>query len=197
MPAVNAGSMADIAFLLLIFFLVTTTIETDAGIDRKLPSENTDPITIEYKRKNLFPVLVDGEGRLLVKNELLDLKELRSMAISFIDNGGADPNNPNYCDYCMGLRDQTSSDSPSKAIITINTQRETEYGVYIAVQNELVGAYTELRNREANRLYHRNYTDMEEQYQNAQTILLVKAELKKNIQHLRDLYPLNIVEPQQ
>ena len=87
-PEVNAGSMADIAFLLLIFFLVTTTIETDSGLNRKLPpmEDQVDPPII--RQKNIFTVLVSKNDQLLVEEELADIKDLRSLAIEFLDNGG-------------------------------------------------------------------------------------------------------------
>ena len=76
-PEVNAGSMADIAFLLLIFFLVTTTIETDTGLNRKLPpiEENDEDVII--KEKNIFTVLINNRDQLLVEDELMDIKNLR------------------------------------------------------------------------------------------------------------------------
>ena len=85
-PEVNAGSMADIAFLLLIFFLVTTTIETDSGLNRKLPpmEDQVDPPII--REKNIFTVLVSKNDQLLVEEELVDIADLRSLAISFLDN---------------------------------------------------------------------------------------------------------------
>ena len=86
-PEVNAGSMADIAFLLLIFFLVTTTIETDSGINRKLPpmEELEDPPII--KQKNIFTVVVNKYNQLLVEEELSEIENLRSLAVKFLDNG--------------------------------------------------------------------------------------------------------------
>ena len=85
---INAGSMADIAFLLLIFFLVTTTIETDSGLNRKLPpmEDQVDPPII--REKNIFTVLVSKNDQLLVEEELTDIADLRSLAIAFLDNGG-------------------------------------------------------------------------------------------------------------
>ena len=149
-PEVNAGSMADIAFLLLIFFLVTTTIETDSGINRKLPpmEELEDPpIT---KQKNIFTVVVNKYNQLLVEEELSKIENLRSLAVKFLDNGGG--NGDDACDYCQGNADPRSSDNPQKAIISLQNDRETSYKVYISVQNELVAAYNELRNREYLRL---------------------------------------------
>ena len=87
-PEVNAGSMADIAFLLLIFFLVTTTIETDSGISRKLPPIEESEEDVVIKQKNIFTVLLNGKDQLLVEDELMDLQDLRSAAIEFLDNGG-------------------------------------------------------------------------------------------------------------
>jgi biopolymer transport protein ExbD len=84
-PEVNAGSMADIAFLLLIFFLVTTTIETDSGINRKLPpmEDQIDPPII--REKNIFTVVVNKNNQLLVEESLTDIKDLRGLAMDFLD----------------------------------------------------------------------------------------------------------------
>lgn len=145
-PEVNAGSMADIAFLLLIFFLVTTTIETDSGINRKLPptDEVVDPPII--KERNIFTVVVNKNNQLLVEEKPLDLANLRQAAIEFLDNGGGQ--GEEACDYCEGPKDPSSSDNPEKAIISLKNDRETSYKVYISVQNELVAAYNDLRDRE-------------------------------------------------
>ena len=145
-PEVNAGSMADIAFLLLIFFLVTTTIETDSGLNRKLPpmEEVIDPPII--KQKNIFTVVVNKNNQLLIEEELKDISDVRKLAVDFLDNGGG--TGEDSCDYCNGKRDPASSDNPEKAIISLKNDRETSYKIYIAVQNELVAAYNVLRNRE-------------------------------------------------
>jgi len=143
-PEVNAGSMADIAFLLLIFFLVTTTIPKDSGITRKLPpiEENDEDVII--KEKNIFTVLLNGKDQLLVEDELMEIGDLRQAAIKFLDNGG-----DGSCSYCKGAKDPKSSDNPDKAIISLKNDRQTSYAAYITVQNELVAAYNELRNRRA------------------------------------------------
>lgn len=143
-PEVNAGSMADIAFLLLIFFLVTTTIPKDSGITRKLPpiEENDEDVII--KEKNIFTVLLNGKDQLLVEDELMEIKDLRKAAVKFLDNGG-----DGTCSYCQGAKDPKSSDNPDKAIISLKNDRQTSYKAYITVQNELVAAYNELRNRRA------------------------------------------------
>lgn len=143
-PEVNAGSMADIAFLLLIFFLVTTTIPKDSGLNRKLPpiEDNTEPPVI--KQKNIFTVHLNNRDQLMVEEELMETKDLKAAAIKFLDNGG-----DGSCTYCKGEKDPSSSDNPDKAIISLKNDRETSYKAYITVQNELIAAYNHLRNRRA------------------------------------------------
>ena len=163
-PEVNAGSMADIAFLLLIFFLVTTTIETDAGLDRMLPPIEPPETDVIIKQKNIFQVLINKNGQLLADDNVIALKELRAKAMEFLDNNG-----DGTCTYCKGKKAPESSDNPTKAIISLKNDRETKYGTYITVQNEIVGAYNDLRNREAQRLYGQKFTDMEATYLNPET----------------------------
>ncbi len=188
-PEVNAGSMADIAFLLLIFFLVTTTIETDAGLDRMLPPMEPPDENVVIKQKNIFTVNINKSGQLLVEEELTNLKDLRKKAIAFLDNGG-----DGTCNYCKGRRDDSSSDNPTKAIISLKNDRETKYGTYITVQNELVGAYNELRNREAQRLYGRDFTDMEAEYLNPETPSSIRDDLKDKVQRIQNLFPQKLSE---
>lgn len=160
-PEINAGSMADIAFLLLIFFLVTTTIEKDRGLVRALPPEqpeNVEPPII--KEKNLFVVIVNKNDELLVEDKPMEMKDLQEAAIAFLDNGGVPKGQEGYCDYCQGERDPSSSDFPDKAIVTVKNDRETSYDTYITVQNELVGAYNSLRDRESQRLYGWKFTEV-------------------------------------
>lgn len=188
-PEVNAGSMADIAFLLLIFFLVTTTIETDAGLDRMLPPMEPPEDNVVIKQKNIFTVNINKSGQLLVEEELTNLKDLRTKAMAFLDNGG-----DGSCNYCKGRRDESSSDNPTKAIISLKNDRETKYGTYITVQNELVGAYNELRNREAQRLFGRDFTDMEAEFLNPETPSSIRDELKEKVQRIQELFPQKLSE---
>ena len=192
-PEVNAGSMADIAFLLLIFFLVTTTIEKDKGILRSLPpiddSEVEPPI---IKQKNLFTVLLNRRDQLLVEEEEMDIKDLRQAAIDFLDNGGDVNAEGERCDYCQGKRDPASSDHPDKAIISLKHDRETTYGRYIEVQNELVAAYNFLRNREAERLFNRSFQSMLDE--KARNQFSPDEKLNEQIQRIKDLYPQKLSE---
>ena len=193
-PDVNAGSMADIAFLLLIFFLVTTTIETDAGLDRMLPPIEPPDENVVIKQKNIFTVNINKNGQLLVEEELTDLRNLRAKAVAFLDNGGAPSGTPDYCNYCKGTRDPASSDSPAKAIISLRNDRETKYATYITVQNELVGAYNDLRDREAQRLYGRDFTEMEAEFLNPETPSRIRDDLKDKVKRVQDLFPQKLSE---
>jgi len=198
-PEVNAGSMADIAFLLLIFFLVTTTIEQDNGITRKLPRwEEVPPIDPPViKKKNIFTVVVNKNDQMLVEDELMELKDLKKAAMEFIDNGGGEGTEGNKCDYCQGERSESSSDHPSKAIIALKNERETNYSTYVAIQNELGAAYTELRNREAVRLYGQgnSFTRMNAIYKDPKVKDdALKAKLDTRLKKLKKMYPQIISE---
>ncbi|MBG6133043.1 biopolymer transport protein ExbD [Aquimarina sp. EL_43] len=191
-PEVNAGSMADIAFLLLIFFLVTTTIETDTGISRKLPppqEEEIEPPVL--KQKNIFVVELNKNNDLLVEETPMELKDLREAAIKFLDNGGG--RGEEACSYCQGDRDPSSSDNPTKAVISLNNNRETNYGAYIAVQNELVAAYTTLRNREAQRLFGKTFEQMEADFKDV-NYSGSKTKLKEDIKKIQFLFPEKLSE---
>ncbi|MBJ2176403.1 biopolymer transporter ExbD [Aureibaculum sp. A20] len=166
-PEINAGSMADIAFLLLIFFLVTTTMDTDIGISRKLP-EKQDPNVVPpiLKEKNVFEVNVNRNDEILVESDTyMQVKDLREAAMKFIDNGGGTTAELQgagltACTWCEGDKDPSSSDHPKKAVISLQSDRGTSYAMYVAVQNELVGAYTDLRNKYAKKKFGRSFEDL-------------------------------------
>lgn len=189
-PQVNAGSMADIAFLLLIFFLVTTTIETDQGISRKLPpmdQEEVDPPPI--KEKNIFTVLVNRNDQLLVEDQLMELKDLREAAVKFLDNGG-----DGTCAHCRGDKDPASSDNPEKAIISLQNDSETSYKAYISVQNELVAAYYVLRDRECLARYGKTYRELERMFEDPKTKPESKEKLEPILKDIQTLFPQKLSE---
>ena len=195
-PEVNAGSIADIAFLLLIFFLVTTTIEKDSGLNRKLPpiEEDIEPPII--KQRNIFTVLLNGKDQLLVEEELMEIKDLRAAAIEFLDNNG-----DGTCTYCQGPKNASSSDNPDKAIISLKNDRETSYATYISVQNELVAAYNVLRNRRALELgppqgfTDMNFVEMQKNYKDARFVGN-KTKLKEVINQIKLEFPQKLSEVQ-
>ncbi len=194
-PEVNAGSMADIAFLLLIFFLVTTTIEKDKGIARQLPpkEENQPEDQVKIKEKNLFIVNVNRHDQLLVEEKLMELKDLRQAAIAFLDNGGAPSGSPEYCNYCKGKRDPSSSDNPDKAVISVQNDRLTSYKMYIAVQNELVAAYNFLRDRESQRLYGWKYSEINNSIEEG-NFKGNEESIKSKLETIQKLYPQKLSE---
>lgn len=153
---INAGSMADIAFLLLIFFLVTTTMDIDKGLNRQLPpiDEEQEQSEAPIKKKNIFEVVVNANNDLLVEQEEMQLTELREAAKRFIDNNG-----DGSCEFCTGERDPASSDNPKKAIVSVSSDRGTSYKTYVTVTNELIAAYNELRVELAERQF--NTSDLE------------------------------------
>lgn len=190
-PEINAGSMADIAFLLLIFFLVTTTMDVDSGISKKLsekpPKDYVPPV---IKEKNIFEVNINRNNELLVEGESMNLGELTAAAMKFIDNGGGegkivDGVSTGPCDYCKGDRSISSSDHPNKAIISVQSDRLTEYGMYIKVQNELLRAYTELRNKLALEKYNVSYEVLEKDFKNDNK----NEVLKKKYEDIKSSYP--------
>lgn len=142
---INAGSMADIAFLLLIFFLVTTTIVEDKGITVKLPPwSEEEPDIQKLKERNVYSVLVNANNELLVRGEPMRVSDLRENAKEFIAN----PNNrPDL------------SEKPTMAIISLKNDRGTEYNTYLQVYNELKGAYNELWDELSRRKFGVPYSD--------------------------------------
>jgi len=142
---INASSMADIAFLLLIFFLVTTTIDQDKGILNKLPawSDEPPPDDIRVKDKDVLQILINSNNQLLVEGEYMGIEKLRQRTVDHILN------KERRADY---------PDSPQDAVISLKNDRATKYDIYIQVQNELKAAYTELRNKETEKISKGEFT---------------------------------------
>ena len=135
--------------------------------------------------------MLSSNGDLLVEDEPMELKDLKQSAIQFLDNGGGIGDEK--CDYCRGPKDPASSDNPVKAVISLQNNRLTKYSDYIAVQNELIAAYNELRNREANRLFGVDFVDMEKTYKNPE-YQGNKEKLKERIQVIKDMFPQKLSE---
>ena len=180
-PEINAGSMADIAFLLLVFFLVTTTMDSDFGLMRKLPppipADMPEPPPI--KQRNVFTVLANANDQLLVEGELLDVSELRDAAKEFIAN----PANKE------DLPEKKQEEVPyfgtvmvSKQVISLQNDKGTSYDLYIQVQNELAAAYNELRNELALNEFGVSYD------------YLVENGVKDKVKAIRKIYPQRISE---
>lgn len=190
-PEINAGSMADIAFLLLIFFLVTTTMDVDSGISKKLsekpPKDFVPPV---IKERNIFEVNINRNNELLVEGEAMKIEDLKAATIDFIDNGGGegkvvDGVATGSCTYCKGAKSATSSDHPNKAVISVQSDRGTEFDTYIKVQNELLRAYRDLRNRLSLEKYNMSFTELEKAYKDEKS----NEELKKKVEDIKSSYP--------
>lgn len=178
LPEINAGSMADIAFLLLIFFLVTTTMDTDGGLTRKLPPMPEEPLDDlpEVKQRNVFEILVNANDQLLVEGELMLVSNLREEAKRFIVS---DPNDESMPEFKLTDVPYFGPQYPvSKGIISLQNDRGTSYEMYIKVQNELVASYNELRDELAKEKFGMAYEDLPEDQGDA----------------IQDVYPQRISE---
>ncbi len=145
---VNAGSMADIAFLLLIFFLVTTTIAEDSGVLVKLPpwSDDTDQKDMKIKQRNILTVLINAQDELLVEKEPANIANLRETVKTFITNP---------------LHEEDKAEAPNVAVVSLQNDRGTKYKTYLAVYNELKAAYRELWEEAAQKKFHKDYEKLD------------------------------------
>lgn len=168
-PDINSSSTADIAFLLLIFFLITTSMDTDRGLARRLPpppekdAKVDDEVTV--KERNVLQILLNKYDQLMCNGEQISIGELREKAKEFIANPNDDPNMPEkHQKEIEGLGVQMVTE---KHVISLQNDRGTTYSEYIKVQNELVAAYNELRNEFSQQKWGKNYADLDEKQQEA------------------------------
>lgn len=172
---INAGSMADIAFLLLIFFLVATTMNTDTGLVRMLPPmppEDQKQEDIKVKERNLFLVLISGSGNIMAgnpgKQEIIDLHQLKEKAKEFILNPMDSEDLPEKVDKEIELADGSKWVYPeSQGVVSLQTTRDTNYQSYIMVQNELTRAFNEVRDEVAQRKFGAKFSELPEEQRNA------------------------------
>ncbi|MCK9451339.1 MAG: biopolymer transporter ExbD [Bacteroidales bacterium] len=151
-PEINAGSMADIAFLLLIFFLVTTTMDVDSGITRRLPPPVEKPDEdIKINARNILNVLVNKNDRLLVDGKPGDIRTLKDVAKNFMIP--VFPDNPLHPGTDLKTIDLIGEIHTSKGVISLKNDRGTSYDMYIQVQNELARAFNELKDEMSQRYF--------------------------------------------
>ena len=193
LPEINAGSMADIAFLLLIFFLVTTTMDVDSGIFKKLPDKQERP-PIDHLAKNTLEIYINKNNKVRVDDEEINLDDLKQMALNFIDNGGGLDVNKQPCTWCKGKKDPKSSDHPSKAVIAIESDRLATYETYVSVLDQVNSAYTILRNRFSLEKYNTSYTEFTAKLQEHPKN---KEVLMNKIQDIRSKYPQLVADVEQ
>lgn len=160
--------MADIAFLLLIFFLVTTTMDSDIGLLRLLPpmpDPNAPvPEASQINDRNILEVKVNMEDLLLVEGERANLDELREITKYFILNPANDPTMSEKELKSLPFFGEVMA---TKAVISLQNDRGTTYAVYIAVQNELLAARDELKNDLARNQWGKSYDQLDEEQQKA------------------------------
>lgn len=165
---IDAGSMADIAFLLLIFFLVTTTMDTDKGLGRMLPPMPPDNVEEPppINERNVFIVLVNSQDKLFVEGEPLDITNLKEKAKEFIANPANREDLPvRSMKYIEELAREV--EVCDKDVISVRNDNSTTYATYIAVQNELISAYNELREDFSKAEWGKSYEDLNSDQQKA------------------------------
>ena len=168
-PGINGSSSADIAFMLLIFFLITTSMDTDKGLARRLPppvpKDQKKNEEMDIKKRNILVVLINSNNQILCNNEFIDIKQLREKVRTFIENPYNDEHMP----------EKTEVDVPffgkqmvtKNHVISLQNDRGTEYQAYIDVQNELAAAYNELRDEVSRKKFGKAFADLDEDQQKA------------------------------
>ena len=172
-PDINASSQADIAFLLLIFFLVATTMNSDKGLSRVLPPLPPEDVKVEdikVKERNVLLVFVNAAGQIMAGNESMDIRGLKDKAKEFILNPMDDENLPEKKDTEIDLGDGSKWTYPvSEGVISLQTTRDTNYEVYIMVQNELSRAFNEVREQVSMQKFGHAFADLNEDQRSAVT----------------------------
>lgn len=165
---INAGSMADIAFLLLIFFLVATTMNVDTGLQRVLPpiSDQKQDQEIEVKKRNLLLVFVNTFDDIQMAGERMDISQVKDKAKEFILNPANSPDLPEKTDTEIDL---IGTYPVSQGVISLQNDRGTSYNKYIMVQNELTRAFNEVRNEVALQKFGRSFGELGEKEREAIT----------------------------
>ena len=170
MPGVNATSTADIAFMLLIFFLTTTSMNTDKGLARRLPPPPDPSVKkqddLKVKVRNLLQVRINKDNQLMVGSEYLEVSQLKAKAKEFIANPNDDANLPEKHVKNIPLLGGDVMVAENH-IISVTNDVGTSYQAYIDVQNELVAAYNELRNEAAKANFGKNYAECDEDQKKA------------------------------
>ena len=180
-PEINASSMADIAFLLLVFFLVTTTMDSDLGLSRLLPPPLPPEVEKppQIKDRNIFVVLVNSNDQLLVEGDIVQIAELTEATKEFVGNPSNDESLP---EKELKEVDFFGNVEVSKQVISLQNDNGTSYNMYIQVQNELARAYNELRNELSMEKFGKTYD------------FFLETGDKDRVKAIRKIYPQRISE---
>ncbi|MDR2970164.1 MAG: biopolymer transporter ExbD [Tannerellaceae bacterium] len=167
-PGINATSSADIAFMLLLFFLLTSSMDTDRGLARRLPQpvpKDQEKEDTDIKKRNLMVVLINSSNQILANGAPIELRNMKEMVKEFIENATNDASKPEKIEVDVpffGAMQVTKNH-----VISLQNDRGTEYQAYIDVQNELAAAYKELRDVVSNRKFGKAFMDLEPEQQEA------------------------------
>lgn len=167
-PEVNSSSTADIAFILLIFFLTATSMNTDKGLARQLPPPVPEELKNQesmLKKRNVLEVRVNSQNQVLCKGEETPISGLREIAKEFIENKNDDPDMPVKVIIKVPILGDIMS--TKNHVISLQTDRGTKYDTYVAVQNELVAAYNELRDDFSKKRFGKLFAELDDEQQKA------------------------------
>ena len=159
-PEINSSSQADIAFLLLCFFLMTTSMDVDYGITRRLPppvEQNDDDVKV--KERNVMNVLINKNNKLMVNGRPSDISTLKEDAKNFMTPRPGDETSPEVETKTFDLLGDVLM---SKGVISLQNDRGTSYAMYISVQNELARAFNELKEDMAWKHFHKHLDQLNE-----------------------------------
>ena len=175
-PEINASSQADIAFLLLVFFLITTTMDVDKGINRKLPpmpEENQQQDDMKINRRNIVVVKINSQDRIMVGSQPVDVSQIKDLIVEALTNPNDNPNLPEKeVKSIQGLGNYPVS----KGVVSLQNDKGTLYNTYIQVQNEIVRAINEIRDEFSTQRYGKKYAQLDEAHQK-----IVKEAIPQNI----------------
>ena len=163
LPALNTTSTGDIAFLLLIFFLVATTMETDKGIQRRLPpmpAENQQQQDVKVNRRNIVVVRINAQDRILAGGTPMDVTQVKDQIKEFITNP---TNSESLPEKEMKEIEGFGQYAVSKGVVSLQNDRGTSYNAYLKVQNEIVRAFNEIRDEFAMQNFGSKYADLDEE----------------------------------
>jgi len=163
-PQLNTNSTADFSFLMLTFFLLTSSINTEQGIPRRLPppSQQEDKTIVDINQRNVLTVLVNFKDELLVKHSLMDkaipINQLKDIAKEFLANAN---NSPNLPEKKITLIDHIGEYAVSQGVISLTNDQSTTYSMYVQVQNELQRAVNELRDQVSVNYFGKQYEKLD------------------------------------
>lgn len=164
-PEINGGSMADISFMVLIFFLMVTTMDQEKGLSRRLPPMPTEDQQVEdqkVNRRNVIIVKINVNDHIFAGNEAIDVSQLKDKVVEFLTNPS---DNPNLPEKEMKEIEGFGQYNVSKGVISLQNDRGTTYSKYIEVQNELIRAINEIRDSFAMQNFGKKYANLDEVHQ--------------------------------